>query len=1231
MSLPWRGRAAGAKMSAEEESGGMRIWAELRVLVPRGAALAGPQKNCEKMPHPRFHRRYICIAITLKNSKKQRFLRQSLLKGKNMRGFCSPACFRRRLTRRILSACLIAMAAAALPAQSTFGTILGTVRDSSGALVPGAQVMLQNSETAAARDMVTDATGNYAFKNIDVGKYALTFMQPGFEKETLPEIVLTARETRRMDATLKPGAATQTVIVIDDPMPVITTDVSSLAETKIGDELVELPVAIYSRSSGSTSPISTLTTEAGVQTDDSGNLAVMGTTAALLSVTIDGISSVGVEYSGPVNEMFPSFNSIEEIRVSESNNNAEFGGVADITTVSKAGSSHFHGGLFENHENTVLNSNNPFALSKPKIVMNDFGGTLGGPLKLPRVVTGGNQAFFFASFEGLRLPRETPILLSVPSMDMRNGNLAGYLAGQGVAAIYQPDGVTAIDPAQVPVSAISANLLKYLMPTPNYGQPGSWANNYQNNFPSPIAANQGDVRLDETISSRQSMFARFSYKNRQVTTAPSAACTFTYCAEAGSPLQGGYNTPEIDEGLTFAHNYVFTPQLLNEFRGGFNAQHTSETQSYATSSLLKQTGIGVPQPDTSWSEAPQVLINGFMSTGAGNPGMQRGQIIEALDNVVWTHRNHSFKFGADFKRLTDHDDNVYGNYRSGWYVFNGSSDVGTAIGDPYTAFLLGYPDYTEVSSTNKPTMDGRGYSYAFYGQDDWKIGHKLTLNLGLRYELHPPLREIHSNTAVFQPDWTTVAGQPVHGAVVVPDGQALSFKSQDFADAIAPTPILTAAEAGLPQALRYTGKTDLAPRLGFAWRPMGSDRTVLRGGWGRFIESPLGFSLVSGWAVHASYLATYNQDFDSSGVTPLLSFSNPFNTAAGSSSGTANFDYAFPIHYQDPTVQQWNLTLEQDLGNSIGVRLSYTGSHGQNLEAMEDLNQVPANSLGYAQASGLRPYASWAVIQSVTNAAESNYSGGAVEVSRHSGKDLTFDASYSFTRDLSNAGGATPNAFAVAGGSFLTDRFHPRLDYGNVIYDRRHRLLATWLYELPFGHEQRWLSSGDFLNSLAGGWQLGGVAVLQSGPFLTPYEQTVDPANTNILTTVGQARPDQLARVSPYAARRTTAQWLNPAAFSYLNLQTAAGIGIGRFGNAPVGGVVGPGTANFSLSLMKSISLHEQSRFQIGVEAANVFNHRNYEPPDMQVDSSGFGSITGLQTAEGAGPRSLELSARITF
>jgi hypothetical protein len=1137
----------------------------------------------------------------------------------------------------LLSCWLAAAAACPISAQSTFGSILGIVRDSTGAVIQGAQVTLENTGTQASQSAVADADGNYAFRNVDVGSYKLTIAAPGFETESLPQIALAARETRRIDVTLRPGAQSQTVEVREDEAPVITTDVSNLAETKLGNELVDLPVAIYSRSAGSTSPISTLTTESGVQTDDSGNLEVMGATSALLSVTIDGIAALGVEYSGPVNEMFPSFNSIEEIRVSESNNNAEFSGVADITTVSKAGTMQFHGGLFENHENTIFNSNDTFALSKPRIIMNDFGGTLGGPLRIPFLAASDNRTFFFASYEGLRLPRQTPMLLSVPSEAMRQGNLTSYLNNQGITTLYNPDGseLTSADPADplyntpVPVNSVAAAALKYLFPEPNYGSADSFANNYQINFPSPISANQGDIRLDRTLSSRQSVFARFSYKNRQVITAPSSNCLYTYCAEAGSPLQGGYNTPEIDEGLTFAHNFVFNQNLLNEFRGGFNAQHASETQSYATTDLLSQTGFAsvVPDPDLEWSEAPEILINGFMSTGAGNPGMQRGEIVQLLDNVTWTHRTHTFKFGADFKRISDHDDNVYGNYRSGWYVFNGSSNVVGTIGDPYTAFLLGYPDYTEVSSTNNATMDGLGHAYAVFAQDDWKATQNLTFNLGLRYEMHPPVSEIHGNTANFKPDWTGVGTDgvtTVSGAVIVPNAQALNNASQQFAAGIAPTPILTAAQVGLPEALHTSSRTDIGPRLGFAWRPLGNDKTVVRGGWGRFIETPLAFSLVAGWAVAASYVPTFNQDFDStaSTPTPLLSFSNPFNSAA---TATGGFYYAYPLHYKDPSVQQWNLTVEQNIGLSNGLRLSYSGSHGRNLDAMEDLNQVHPNTLGYENVSSARPFPYWSVIQSVANADISNYHSATVEVSRHSGHSFTYDASYTFTRDLSNAGGIAPNAFAVAGGTYMTDRFNPGLDYGNVAYDRRQRFLATYLYNLPFGTGERWLTTRSLANELAGGWQLAGVTVLQTGPFLTPFEQSTDPAGTNILTTVGLTRTDMVPGAQIYPASRTTSQWLNGAAFSIPAANR------GYFGNASVGSVVGPGTANFSLSLLKAVQLKDQTSFRFSVEAANVFNHRNYEPPNMQVDSAGFGSITALQTAEGAGPRSLELTGRFSF
>jgi len=472
--------------------------------------------------------------------------------------------------------------------------------------------------------------------------------------------------------------------------------------------------------------------------------------------------------------------------------------------------------------------------------------------------------------------------------------------------------------------------------------------------------------------------------------------------------------------------------------------------------------------------------------------------------------------------------------------------------------------------------------------------------------------------------------------------QALQNASQEFKAGIAPTPVLTAAEVGLPEALHTSSRTDIGPRLGFAWRPRGNDKTVIRGGWGRFIETPMGFSLVAGWAVASSYVPTYNQDFGSDGVTPLLSFANPFNSAT---TATGGFYYAYPLHYKDPSVQQWNLTVEQNIGLSNGLRLSYSGSHGRNLDAMEDLNQVPANPYGYSNpspapaASGScitddgtlvsdhRPYPCWSVIQSVANADISNYHSATVELSRHSGHSFTYDLSYTFTRDLSNAGGIAPNAFAIAGGSYTTDRFNPGLDYGNVVYDRRQRFLATYLYNLPFGNGQRWLTTRGLANALAGGWQLAGVTVLQTGPFLTPFEQSTDPAGTNILTTVGFTRTNIVPGATVYPTHRTTTQWLNSSAFS---IPADSG---GAFGNASVGSVVGPGTQNFSLSLLKSVTLRDQTSFRFSVEAANVLNHRNYEPPNMQLDApdNAFGSITALQTAEGAGPRSLELTGRFSF
>jgi hypothetical protein len=1031
--------------------------------------------------------------------------------------------------------------------QSTFGSIIGTVRDPSNEVIVGVNLTLVNKGTSAVRTAVTDQTGSYAFTNLDAGTYDLTVAATGFQKLQFPTLDLQSRETKRVDAAVKVASQAQTVMVEETGGAVVTTDVSNLAETKTGKELVDLPVAIYSRGvSGSTSPISTLTTQPGVQTDDNNNLVVAGTTPALMSYTIDGISSVSVENSGPLNELFPSFNSIAEIRVSETNNNAEFSGVSDVTTISKSGTNTFHGGIFENHQDAALDAGNPFALSKPKLVMNDFGGYFGGPIRIPKLYNGRDKTFFFLSYEALRLQKSTPQLISVPSDNMRgivngvqtaNADLCTYLGGTN---IFQPNG-TPIPCNSVPISPTSANILNFLLPRQNIGATDNFVNNYQDNFASPVSSNQGDLRLDQNITSKQTAYVRVTYKNRQVTEAPIQGCS-GFCATSGSPSIGAFHVPEQDTGLTAAYNYVIKPSLINELRAGFNNLHLLTTFGVNASQIVAETGLTGLPPIPNVAAVPNIQITGFQSTGGANPSKQRSDIFQILDTLTWTKQKHTFKFGGDFRRMTDHDDNVFGNQFLGQYQFNGSvtnSDI----------------------NGNSPATSGL-----------------------------PPA----------------------------------------FAASIAPTPILTAQQAGVPDTLRYTDKTDFGPRVGFAWRPFHNDKTVLRGGFGKFIESPLGFSLVSCWAVSASSVSQFNQSFSGTGQA-ALAFPSPFSGTGAPATGSQGFYFAFPVHYTDPSVQQWNLTFERDLGYSTGLRLSYTGSHGSNLETMVDLNQVPANTAGYGTAGSSRPFPLWAVLQSVHNGSVSNYNNLTAEVTKRFSNGLQFQSSYSFTRDLSDEGGSDPTQFVGAGGNFVTDRFHPSLDYGNVIYDRRHRFLTTYLYELPVGQGKKFLSSSNRLvDGLLGGWELAGVIVVQSGPFLTPTQSSNDSAGTGIFNTVGTGRADVVPGASPYT--KSPGLFFNPAAFTTPGLNPDGSFStIGRFGNAAVGSLVGPGTRAVSMSLIKTVKFGESARLQFGAEVANLLNHRNYEPPSVAVDTAGFGTLTGLQTAEGAGPRAVQLTARISF
>jgi carboxypeptidase family protein/TonB-dependent receptor-like protein len=1100
----------------------------------------------------------------------------------------------------VLSVCFTAIAIA----QSTFGEFVGTVHDPTGSVVATCIVKARNTGTSATRSTITDGTGGYTLPNMEPGEYEITIIAPGFEGATFSGITLMARQTIRQDAHLSLAKQAQTVNVNAASEAPISTEVSNIAETKVGRELTDLPVAIYSRASGSTSAITTLTTQPGVETDGSGNLSVAGAKPSMLSSSLDGISTISPKGSAPITELFPSFDSISEIRVSEINNTAEFGGISDITTISKSGTNYFHGGLYENNQTSALDARNTFAATVPKLTMNDFGVFIGGPVTVPKLYRGKDRTFFFGSYEGLRRPNQAIVIDSVPTAAMRNGDLSAYLPKTVVKDPLASG--TPFPNNQIPLSRIaplSAAVLQYFYPQPNYGAPNAIANNYETGFPTPISSNQGDFRVDQTINSKQTVFARVTYKRRETISAPT-----------GSVNLGGGDALENDYGFTVAHNFVITSHLINEARAGYTGVNTGTNYPYTAAGVQQALGLQLAGPAPPGAASPGFSITGFTGTSGGTTSISRTNTRQVLDNLTWTRGKHAVKVGGDYRHLTGLYTNVFASSRMGSYSFN-NSVTSSLIGSPMGAFLLGIPDSSGMATVLNPNTDGYANHYAVYAQDDWKVTQNLTLNFGLRWEYHPAFRDHYNNTANFLLDYNSIQnGVPIHGAVVIPDA-AVPLVNPAFTESIAPTPILTASEAGMPQSLRYSEKFDFAPRIGFAWRLNG--KTVVRGGYGKFIEAELGSLIDAAWAVEASDVAKFTNQIV--GGKPLYSF--PYALPADlAQPGSQVFDLAGDIHYKDPYVQQWNFTVERDLGFQTGLRVSYDGSRGTNLGVTTNPDQVPANTVGFAAASKAAPYPLLAQIVYLTNAARSNYNAVTVAFNKRMSKGLQFQVSYNHAKNLSNGGGYAPTGFASEGGGTLTDPANPNLDYGNVAYTRRDRFETTFLYNLPFGH-----TGNRIVNQLAGGWEVAGVLMFQTGPFLTVVASGADPSGTNFPNLQGSGRVDMVSGAALYPANPNSSQWLNAAAFAI------PANNIGRFGNEPVGAVVGPGTQAVSLSLFRSIAFTERVHLRIGIAAANALNHPNYGTPALTLNASTFGTITSLQSAEGAGPRQLQLTGRITF
>jgi len=1093
-------------------------------------------------------------------------------------------------------------------AQSTFGTIVGVVHDTTQAVVPGASVKVQGLGDNSVRTTASDENGSFEFVNLKPGNYALSAQAQGFAEFQVPSTELNARQTLRIDVTLGIKSQSQTVEVADT-VAVINTENGIISDSKDNRQITELPL---NNRATTTSPLAALSLSPNVQQDSSGNIALGGASSAMVNFSVDGISTANVRQNGALQDAYPSQEGISAVSVTSFNNSAEFSQVGDVTFTTKSGTSQYHGSLFEYLQNQALDAD-PYGFNgKAPKHFNTFGGSLGGALSIPHLYNGKDRTFFFLDYEGNRRSTAVAEQFLVPTQAERGGDLAAL-------------GGPVISPANINPTATA--LLNYY-PLPNVA--GQENYNYENFQSTPARTDGADLRIDQTITAKQSIYARFSRKN--------------ITEDYANPLLPDDSDSVHNRSLLVSHTWVLTPRLLNEFRFGFTNVTTSvgfPIEGATALSQLDLTGVNISQHPTTHA-FPTFNFSagtGFTPIGRDKTGVTQSKTIQFTDNLSWTRGKHTFKTGIDARRVRYADIETFlPSDDFGQFTFNDTNPLQPIFtGNSFGDFLEGEPT-TIFFAVSSPDVAGTAWEYSVFSQDEYQLNSRITLNYGLRWQLLPGFNEDGGNLANFDQR---------SNSIVVPNSLAAYLAQQDIQasnlgfqqsfnacnlgyTALPCTSYVTASQDHLPQSLRNTYKGNFQPRVSLAYRPFNDTKTVIRAGFGVFTVTNLGPLSFNNSGNPTSALHTYTNS--GTAAAPLIQFPSTAPPAVGVQYGGGGLDQGVDPNYRDPQANQWNFTLERQLASNDSLRVSYVGMHTYRLNVTEDLNQIPASSTPYQTTAASpyvdprAPYHNWFELYSTFNAGEANYNALEVEESHKMSHGLYFSANYTLAKNLADNQGDTPTAYAgeVNYGVPIADRFHIYNDYGNVEGTRHQRFLLTGLYQLPFGQGRTFLNAGGWKNAVLGGWELTNVTVLESGPWLTPsISDSYDQSNTNVVNRGAYLRPDQVS--TNFYKGQSRAQYFNLAAFA----PTPAGAG--RFGNAGVGILQGPGTAAVSLGIARVFNLTERVRMRFESTFTNVLNHTNFAPPATQIDNPTFGVLSAPQTAENAGNRTGQVALRIEF
>ena len=1031
--------------------------------------------------------------------------------------------FPQQVVRLILASLLTS---GAVFAQSTYGTITGTVTDPDSAVIRTAKVEAENQETKITRDVVTDEGGRFRLVNLDPGVYTITAAAPGFARAVQKEVRLLAGREISIPMQLAVGnAATTTVEVVGTP---VVTEELTRSDSKSGDSIDSL--ALNFRATASPSPIVVANLAPGVQSDSSGNITIAGQLPTATSFSLDGVSTQLPRYGGPTRDLFPSVEGISEFRVNTAANSAEFSQATDITAISRSGTNDLHGSIFWYLQRKDFNSADQISKIVPTGDADTFGVAVGGPILIPHVYDGRNKTFFYFDYEGVRLDSNTLIDTNTAPTQWRTGNFAG-------------SGATIVDPTTnqlfpnnvIPASRInpvSAKAIPLFFPAATNADTTLSSPNLVTTFPGNYTNDGFDGRLDHSFGEKHHIWGRVTQK-----TIPSVGTDAALGAGGAgdatyNPLMGSFSTNSDLTNTAASYNWIVKPNLINDLRFGYTRANFSFTYPQAAlgDSIVQSLGIqGLPGPPKNGLGGVPVFYIGDLMGGQtnpyGHPRINKNTTVEIGDNLSWSRGQHGLKFGFEFRRLS-YQDNITFNLGDeyGDYFFNGNDATG------FSTFLLGRID-DAVQAQNGPDGKPFGYHYGGFAQDEWRVRPNLTITIGLRYEINTPFNDATHQLGNFDRNYP--------GGRLVVQNEGVPLIDPLFKIAVGNTPFVTASQAGLPDTLRFTYKKNIQPRLGLSWSP-DKEKTTVRASFGMYSVPVLGAVLYSLLGVDTSYYADYGS----------TTFPNAFPTGAGSAAAYPGYRRANDYNLQDPRVIQWNFSIDRNIGWNTVARASYTGSHTYNLIYSPDLNQVAPNTAGYAalvatpalRQHNLR-YPNFREVLTRDNGPSAKYDAMTLELNRRFSNDLTFSNNYTFAHNDTNALGNAPGSAIPTGGQGdngenVANYYNIAADMGNAYYTRRHRFVSTFVYDLPIGRGKKYLGGVSRAANLAvGGWRVTGVTLVQSGPWLTPYfpSSLADPSGTFPSSrSVKQERPDCAAGKTGYLSNPATADYFDVSAFTVL-------------------------------------------------------------------------------------------------